>query len=79
MNAKPCFGALAYCSLGHLGVILSSKPEPVYYPDGNMGLAWTGKHIWPFDKFGEPWSSRDPQIIGMIYDDHGGTFEYLPE
>ena len=75
--AEPRRGAVAYCSIGHLGLITSDKPEPVYYPDGMMGLAWTGRHIWPFEKFGEPWSSRTPDVVGYIQDEHG-VFDYVP-
>ena len=81
MAREPHRGALAYCSLGHIGLITSSKPEPVYYEDGSMGLAWKGKHIWPFEKFGDPWSSGEPEVFATIHDRmHGaaGIFEYLP-
>ena len=59
------YGRLAICGLGHLGLITSHEPEPVYYPDGDMGLAWKGKYILPVEKFGEPWSSRNPKLINI--------------
>jgi len=74
---QPQYGTVAYCSLGHIGVITSHSPEGVTYPDGSEGVAWTGKKIWPFDEFGKPWSSRHPQIIGQIYDNQDGVFEYM--
>lgn len=56
--------ALALCSKGRLGVITSEGPEPVEYPDGTKGTAWTGYHL----PDGRPWSSRNPQVVGYLDD-----------
>lgn len=75
--------AIAYCSIGFLGLILSDRAEPVTYDDGNKGVAWTGIQLWPstitavFGKQGEKtvtvragdrWSSRTPRVIGYLED-----------
>jgi hypothetical protein len=60
-------GMVAICSMGFPGLILSDKPEEIKYPDGNKGVAWTGIHLSQ-SKFGQPWSSRNPKIIGFIWD-----------
>ena len=63
MAREPHRGALAVCSLGHVGLITSEKPEPVYYEDGNMGLAWKGIKLWPFEQAGRVWTSRKPALL----------------
>ena len=63
---RPIRGSLAYCSIGDLGVILSDKPEEVVYPNGDKGMAWTGKTIWPLDKCGNSWSSKYPSVVGYL-------------
>ena len=66
---EACKGALAICSLGTLGLITSDDLVKVVYDDGNEGKAWTGIHLT--DKIapiGNPWSSRNPRIVGHIND-----------
>jgi hypothetical protein len=72
--------AIAYCSLGMLGLILSEKPEEVTYGDGNKGVAWLGiqlRHLTlpgamthdgqdKILKPGDKWSSRTPRVIGYL-------------
>jgi len=55
-------GAIAADSHDELGLILSDKPEFVYYGLGNFDEAWTGIHV-STEKFGEPWSSRNPRLV----------------
>ena len=79
MAHEPHKGALAACSLGHIGLILSDKPEPVYYDPsnvGNMALAWTGIHLWPFELAGKPWSSRNPVVLPVAIWDDGQLVQY---
>jgi hypothetical protein len=66
---KPQRGAVAVCGLNHgAGLITSEQPEEVTYPDGNKGVAWTGIWIDPIEKAGDPWSSRNPKVIGFMGD-----------
>ena len=66
---KPREGAIAICSLGALGLIISSEPQKVTYPDGTEGMAWTGIHLTnTMAKIGSPWSSRKPKILAYIDD-----------
>lgn len=75
---EPKKGAIALCSLGSLGIILSEKPVPVEYEDGTKSEAWTGIYLldhnvkWQFGpkkgqeeliKAGSPWSSKRPRVI----------------
>lgn len=77
MSFQPSKRAIARCSLGCLGLITSEEAVEVTYGDGNKGLAWTGIHledsgpIHPFSfKIGDPWSSRNPTVVGHL-DDFG--------
>jgi len=63
---------LAFCGLGHLGVVECDRPQEVTYPDGNTGVAWVGRHIFPLELFGKPWSSRNPQWAYIEKDATGG-------
>lgn len=63
---KPCKGALAGCSQGRIGIIECDAPQTVRYLDGTTGEAWTGRHIWPLDWFGKPWSSRNPKVYAYV-------------
>ena len=45
----PRKGAIAFCSIGKLGLITSDGPVSVTYPDGNTGLAWTGIQLTDSD------------------------------
>ena len=80
---KPRKHAIAYCSAGLLGLILSDAPQEVVYPDGNKGMAWTGIqmrhdtvpaiHSVAGEKTytmctGDRWSSRTPKVIGYLED-----------
>lgn len=79
---EPRRGAIAYCSLGRLGLILSDAPMSITYHDGNVGQAWTGIQLTEGDvqgvggdagktfhqKIGDQWSSRNPKVVGYIED-----------
>ena len=71
-SLTPQKGALAFCSRGELGLILSDAPVLVEYPDGLKGLAWTGIHLSEA-KIGQPWSSREPRVVGLVKDDAFST------
>jgi hypothetical protein len=75
--------AIAYCSIGFLGLILSETLHEVTYNDGNKGMAWTGIQLQHdtrtavFGKegkktvtvhAGDSWSSRTPRVIGYLED-----------
>lgn len=68
----PKRGDIAVCSAGFAGVVLSTHPMDVKYPDGSTGVAWTGVHLENRSdrnvKAGDPWSSRNPEVIGNIVD-----------
>ena len=58
---------LGICGLGTLGVITKYNPQEVTYPDGSKAMAYVGLHLTEaIGKIGDPWSSRDPMIIGTI-------------
>lgn len=78
----PRKGALALCSLGKLGLILSEVPVEVTYSrcfdclrgrivsgtcTCQKGLAWTGIYLLG-DMLGKPWCSRTPRVVGHIMD-----------
>lgn len=69
---EPKKGALAICSLGRLGLIEVDEPQPVVYADGTAGMAWTGRHVWPKEFFGRPWSSRNPKVLMNCHTVSGG-------
>lgn len=74
--------AIAVCSSGFVGLILSDAPEPVVYDDHTEGVAWTGIHITHSThpvgfgdtthnktvRPGDPWSSRAPRVVGYLQD-----------
>jgi hypothetical protein len=62
LSSTPEQGKVAVCSRGEIGLILSDRPVPVDYGNGQKGVAWTGLHLSP-DKLGQPWSSRNPVVI----------------
>lgn len=78
----PRRGAIAYCSLGRLGLILCDEPQEITYHDGNKGVAWVGIQLTEGDvngvggdvgkvfhqKIGDPWSTRHPNVVGYIED-----------
>ena len=67
VNINPCRGALARCSLGALGLILSGKKQPVTYYDGSVGEAYVGIHLTEVvAPVGSPWSSRNPKVLGIM-------------
>jgi hypothetical protein len=63
MRLMPRKGAIAKCSRGGIGIIESNGPVEVTYPDGSEGMAWAGRYIYPPEKFGEGWCSRDPEVV----------------
>lgn len=78
---EPRRGAFAYCSRGELGLITSEMPLTVVYEKCFScstiltsectcvtGIAWVGIHLSP-EKFGEPWSSRTPRVVGALRPD----------
>jgi hypothetical protein len=60
----PKVGDIALCGHGMPGVILNAERQEVTYRDGKS-LAWAGVHLSP-TKAGQPWSSRNPCIIGSV-------------
>lgn len=54
---------IAKCSKGDIGLITSETLQKVTYPDGSTCEAWTGIHVSK-EKFGQPWSSRNPTYLG---------------
>jgi hypothetical protein len=75
---EPCKGAVAICGLGRLGLIESDEPQEVTYGDGTASKAWIGKHIWPLEFFGLPWSSRNPRVLMTCADVSGGELPSVP-
>jgi len=79
---KACKGAIAFCSLGRLGLITSETPVPVTYNDGNKGISWVGIQLTDGEvtgvggdkgkvikqKVGDPWMSKNPTVVGRISD-----------
>ncbi len=69
---KPKRGAIAICSAGTLGIIVVNEQVLITYPNGGRGLAWTGIHLTDGKvfghavKIGDPWSSRNPKVIGYL-------------
>lgn len=68
-NLRPRKGALAICGIGTLGLITSTEPQAVTYPDGSKGIAWTGIHLTEkITAIGSPWSSRNPRVVAYTED-----------
>lgn len=75
-------GTIAKCSAGAIGLITVDRPQEIIYADGNKGCAWTGIQLTDTEiagrgkhegqtfkvKMGDPWSSRDPQVLGFLGD-----------
>ena len=59
---------LALCSRGQLGLITHDKRQPVMYADHSVGMAYVGIHLTdgPGRKAGDPWSARDPIVVGEL-------------
>jgi hypothetical protein len=59
---------LALCSRGQLGLITHDKRQPVTYADHSVGMAYVGIHLTdgPGRKAGDPWSARNPIIVGEL-------------
>ena len=59
---------LALCSGGQLGLITHDKRQPVSYADHSVGMAYVGIHLTdgPGHKVGDPWSARNPVIVGEL-------------
>jgi hypothetical protein len=72
----PKKGDIALCSLGTLGMITADEKEEVSYPDGGSAMAWTGVHLERHEEYdiapGDPWSSRDPKVVGSMLEEMGG-------
>lgn len=79
---EPCKGAIAFCSLGKLGLITSEEPIEVIYGDGNKGISWVGIQLtdgvvsgikndagktFPI-KVGDKWTSKNPIVVGHVSD-----------
>ncbi len=70
---KPKRGALAICEAGTLGLITSNQVESITYLSVPVN-AWLGIHLTdtpvidgePWSKIGDPWSSRNPRVIGYL-------------
>lgn len=71
-DKEPKRGAIARCSLGMLGLILSSELQEVAYPDGSRSLAWTGIQLLDDSekgtRLGGLWSSRNPTVLCQMED-----------
>lgn len=79
---KPRKGAVALCSLNRVGLITSDSPVEVTYNDGNKGISWIGIQLTDGEvmgvggdkgkiieqKIGDPWMSKNPNVIGYIED-----------
>ena len=59
---------LALCSRGQLGLITHDKRQPVTYADHSVGMEYVGIHLTdgPGRKAGDPWSARNPVIVGEL-------------
>lgn len=64
---QPRAGDIALCGIGMVGVILHDERRGVTYPNGATAVAWVGVHLSP-GKQGQPWSSRNPCVIGRVGD-----------
>lgn len=65
---QPRPGDIAICSLGHIGIVGDGHPRNIRYSNGKKGKAFVGKAIFPPHRFGKPWSSRKPTILGNVAD-----------
>ena len=66
---KPRKGTLALCGLKCLGLITKDEPKEITYEDGNKCFAYVGIHLTDkITDIGNPWSSRNPIIVGHIDD-----------
>lgn len=65
-DVTPQVGDIAVCAQGHIGIIHSPLRRMVRYEDGRKIRAWVGKTICPAERFGEPWSSKKPTVLGNI-------------
>jgi hypothetical protein len=65
---------LALCSGGQLGLITHDKRQPVMYADHSVRMAYVGIHLTdgPGRHVGDPWSARNPLIVGGIVQQPGG-------
>jgi hypothetical protein len=73
----PCKGAIAFCSVGRLGLITSDEPEVFTFFDGTTDKVWKGIQLtegmggknkdYP-QKPGDLWCSRNPIVVGHIKD-----------
>jgi hypothetical protein len=72
-------GKLAICSLGYLGLITEDEPRPVKFLDGTDGTSYVGIHLTSdhLVKAGQPWSSRNPNVIGEL--PTKGTYQTFEE
>jgi hypothetical protein len=78
MPLTPKDGAIAVCSDGHLGLVISDDRHNMGFPDGTMGLAYVGIHLGgapkvdgkptghPEKQPGSPWASRNPRVLGYV-------------
>ncbi len=63
----PKVGDIAYCGLNTLGLITNAERQPVIYKDGTTAMAYVGIHLTDkIANIGDPWSSRNPTIVGNI-------------
>ncbi len=65
-RCQPKQGDIAICHRGYIGLITSKQKEFRGHRGEAVGKSkWYGIHITP-DKFGEPWESINPEVIGNI-------------
>ena len=72
---EPCKGAIAFCSVGRLGLITSEKPEPFTFSNGDTVVTWQGIQLteglggknkdYP-QKVGDFWCSQNPKVVGHL-------------
>lgn len=74
---QPRKGAIAYCSVGRLGLILNDSPEEFEFFNGDKAVVWKGIQLtkglggknkdYP-QEVGDFWCSTKPKVIGYIED-----------
>lgn len=57
----PKEGDIAYCQHRQLGLIRKAKGSAI------SGMTYYGIHLSQ-EKYGQPWQSKHPQIVGNIHD-----------
>lgn len=62
-------GDIALCGIGTIGLITDDEPKEITFNDGNTVKTYVGIHLTnKVCKIGDRWTSRNPVVIGNIYD-----------